>query len=61
MEKRERCHSCRELISRHESTTTVTGGDGSSLRTYHEDCHWHDIYDHRKRGERLPEDQELPG
>ena len=53
------CHYCHEPITRHEDSTEVVDSDGSS-RTYHTDCEWQDIMDHRERGDRLPEDQPGP-
>ena len=52
------CHFCHEPITRHESTVGVMDWDGPT-RTYHRGCHRLDLYEHRDRDERLPEDQPL--
>ena len=59
----ETCHYCHEPITRHESISEVMDWDDQGNRQdriYHDDCHHLDIYEHRERGERLPEDQPGP-
>lgn len=53
----ETCHYCHEPITRHEDVIEVWDWDRSGWRTYHDACHRLDIYAHRDRGERLPEDE----
>lgn len=54
------CHYCHEPITRHESWTQIVDWSDSPTRVYHNDCHRLDLYKHRDRGERLPEDRESP-
>lgn len=54
----EKCHYCRERITRHEDVSEVM--DDGPTRIYHDDCHYLDILAHRKAGNRLPEDQPGP-
>lgn len=58
MTEKQVCHYCHEPITRHEDVSEVYDYDGPG-RTYHSHCHDQDIYEHRERGEPLPEDMTL--